>query len=42
MDLYCHNLYQMVVVPNDCRKVFEVVLNKLVEAEWRIKTVTND
>ena len=40
-NLYCHNPYKM-FFHDDCKKAFEVVLNKLVGAGWRKNTIADD
>ena len=42
INLYFINPHKVVAIPDDHTKVFEVVLNKVVEAGWRTNTVTDD
>ena len=41
-NLYCLNSYKMITVLDDCTKVLEVMLNKLVEVGWTTNAVTDD
>ena len=41
-SLYCLNLKKMAEVPEECSKVFEAVLTKLIEAKWRASSEADD